>query len=180
MIPQRTADDKAIAGTNFTGAPVHSVRNHADAGGIDENLVRRAARHYLGVAGDDLDPGVAGGLRHRVHDTQQRFSRQSLFQNESTGEVTRQRPAHRQIVDRTAHRQFADVAAGKLDRVNHVAVGGKRQPVALLAQRRQRQTRLIFALRQQRVVKRLQKQPFDQLLHRLPAAAVRQGNLFRQ
>ena len=59
----------------------------------------------------------------------------------------RPRAAHRQIVDRAANRDLADVAAGKLQRRHHETVGGKGQPRAGFLQRGIHQPGLILHAR---------------------------------
>ena len=64
MIPQRAADQQHITGANLLRPPVNVRRDGADAGGVNKQLIRRAARHHFSVAGDD---GDAGFLRGRPH-----------------------------------------------------------------------------------------------------------------
>ncbi len=68
--------------------------------------------------------------------------------------------------------QLADIAAGKEQRVNHVAVGGEGEAVPLGGERRQIEARLILLLRQPGVGEGLHKQVADQLLHCLSPATV--------
>ncbi len=56
MIPQRAADQQHITGANLLRPPVNVRRDGADAGGVNKQLIRRAARHHFSVAGDDGDP----------------------------------------------------------------------------------------------------------------------------
>lgn len=72
----------------------------------------------------------------------------------------------------TADGQLADIAAGKEQRVNHVAVGGEGEAVPLGGERRQIEARLILLLRQPGVGEGLHKQVADQLLHCLSPATV--------
>lgn len=82
------------------------------------------------------------------------------------------RAADRHIVGGTADGQLADIAAGKEQRVNHVAVGGEGEAVPLGGERRQIEARLILLLRQPGVGEGLHKQVADQLLHCLSPATV--------
>ncbi len=106
---------------------------------------------------------------HRV----ERLHWQPFFENESTGEEARNRTADGHIVCRAADRQLANIATGKEERVNHVAVGGERQPVALGRESREVNTRLVLLFGQPGVIKRVHKQLTDQLMHRLSTASVR-------
>ena len=72
--------------------------------------------------------------------------------------------------------ELADIAAGEEQRVNHVTVGGERQPVALRGEGGEVNPRLVFLFGEPGVVEGFHKQPVNQLLHRLSAAAVRHFN----
>ena len=172
MIAKRTADQQHVAGANLLRPPANTGGDHADPGGIDKQLIRRPARHHFGIAGNNGDTGLPGGLRHAVHHRFEGGHLQPLFENKPAGEIARQRAAHRYIVRRTAHRQLADITAGEKQRIDNVAVGGEGEPVALRAKLSEIETRLIFLLRQPGVGESLHKQVADQLLHRLTAATV--------
>ena len=71
---------------------------------------------------------VFGGLLHgRCHTTEQRY-RQTLLQNKPNTEIERLCAAHREIVDGAIDRKCADVAAGKEQWVDDIAIGRERQP----------------------------------------------------
>ncbi len=54
---------------------------------------------------------------------------QPLFENKAAGKIARDGAADRHIVGGTADGKLADIAAGKEQRVNHVAVGGEGEAV---------------------------------------------------
>ena len=101
-------------------------RDHADAGGVDEDSVGLAAIDDFGVAGDERDARGVGGFAHRVHDSRRNRRIGSPFlEDESDGEMQRARAAHGEVVDRAVDGEFADVAAGEKDRADHVGVGAE-------------------------------------------------------
>ena len=54
---------------------------------------------------------------------------QTLFQDEGGGQGQGPGRGGEQVVHRARHRQAADVAAGKEERVHHEGIGGEGQPV---------------------------------------------------
>jgi hypothetical protein len=90
--------------------------------GPDEDSVRFAALRHLGVAGDDLHPGLIGGATHRTRDPSNIGDRQALFQDEG-GRQPQGSGAHdRQVIDRATHRQASDVTPRKEQRRNDVGI----------------------------------------------------------
>ena len=81
--------------------------------GVDENFVGLAAINDLGIARHELHAGVVGGGAHRLHDAPEILHRHSFLQDESDREIKRARAAHREVVNRSVDREFADVTAGK-------------------------------------------------------------------
>jgi hypothetical protein len=61
MVAEMAVHDDGVAGPGVARRDVHTVRHDADAGGVDEQFVRRAAFDDLGVAGDDGDAGSCAG-----------------------------------------------------------------------------------------------------------------------
>ncbi len=57
----------------------------------------------------------------------------ALFENKAAGKIARDGAADRHIVGGTADGKLADIAAGKEQRVNHVAVGGEGEAVPTAA-----------------------------------------------
>ena len=72
----------------------------------------------------------------------------------------------RQVVHRAADGQFADVAAGKENRVDHITVGGESQTVFNI------ENRGVVHLRKQGVVQRADEVLHNQVVGQLAAAAV--------
>ena len=105
------------------------MRDHTDTGGIDKHFVCRTARHHFGVTGHNLNTVGFCGFRHTADQLRENVKRQSFLKDKSAGEVARDRTADRQIIRRTAYRQFADVATGKNNRINHIAVSTERQTI---------------------------------------------------
>jgi hypothetical protein len=68
-------------------------------------------------------PAAPGSVRHGTGDPAQELDSHALLDDHGAGEKQRDRPADGEIVDRAAHRQLADVAARKDQRVDHEAVG---------------------------------------------------------
>ena len=118
--------DDVIAGARLLGPDAQPVGHHADAGGVDEKPVRTALSDDLGVAGDDADAGVGGGLAHRLRDGTEHLELEALLEDEAGRQRQRLRPAHRQVVDGAVDGQITDVAAREEQRVDHVGVGGQR------------------------------------------------------
>ncbi len=172
MIAEGSAQQDAIAGTRPVAGKLDALGNHADAGGVDEHPVAFAALHHLGVAGDDAHPRCPRCARHGLHNALEVGQWKPGFQDEAGGEMQRPGAGHRQIVHRAMHRQRTDVAAGKEQRRNHVAVGGQGDAAG-----RQVQAGLIVALVEPGIAERRREQFLDQLRHGPPAAAVAQLDL---
>ena len=150
--------------------------DNADAGGGQEQFVAGAALYHLGVAGHHQHAGLVRRRRHRSCDPVQQIERQALLDDGGARQVERHRSADGQVVDRAAHRKLADIAARKLQRIDHEGVGGHRQSVAVFRQQRYRHARLVIEWRQQRVVECGDEDLIDQVLHRLATATVAEGD----
>ena len=94
----------------------------SDAGGIDENFIAFTPFHHLRVAGHDLHSGAVGGCFDAHQYVPELGHGQPFLQNKAEGQILRHRSAHRQVVNRAVHGQFADVAAGEKQGRNYVAV----------------------------------------------------------
>ena len=70
------------------------LRHNADAGSVDENLVRLAAIDHLGVAGDKGHARRIGRVAHRLHDPLEIIHRQAFLEDKSDREMERTRAAH--------------------------------------------------------------------------------------
>jgi hypothetical protein len=79
----------------------------------------------FGVAGDEADAGFIARLPHRGDDAFEVGQRQAFFENKRGGEKQRRGAAHGQIIDRSMHGEFADVAAGEEERADDKRIGGE-------------------------------------------------------
>ena len=140
-------------------------------------MVAGALVDDLGVAGDDLDPGIARRARHRLRDPAQQIDRHPLLDDDGAGQIERHSTADGEVVDRAADRELADVAAGKEQRVDDIGVGGEGEPVAARGQSGEIEAGLVLQRRQGRVVEGAHKDVVDQILHRLAAAAMGERHL---
>ena len=77
-------------------------------------------------------PAASASLAHGGEDLRQFVPGEALFENQADAHVERPRPHHGKIVDRAVHRQAADVAAGEEDRIDHIGIGGKGKPLAVV------------------------------------------------
>ena len=86
--------------------------------------------HNLGVARDDGNTGIGGGQCHRFRKRPQRIDLKTLLDDRAAGEVKRNSPANRQIIDGATDGELADVAAWEKQRIDDIGIGGEGQPVA--------------------------------------------------
>ena len=129
-------DDDVVAGACAFGSDVHSVGHQPDAGGVDEEPVRTALSDDLGVPGDDADARLCRGLAHRLGDGAEDLDLQALLDDESRRQSEGLSTAAGEVVDGAVDGEVADVAAGEEQRVDHVGVGGQRDPPAVGLQHR--------------------------------------------
>ena len=94
VVAQKAVDDDLVARSGAVRRDVDARRHHADARGVDEQLVRLAAVHHLGVAGDDGHAGLGRGRRHAGEDAVQGVDGQAFLQDQAAGQVAaaRRRP----------------------------------------------------------------------------------------
>ena len=130
VIAHRPADQQPIAGPDAMHAQIPARRYPPRAAGIDEQAIGRAPRHHLGVAGDNQHSRLPAGRSHGATEALQLCQRQAFLDDEPAAQVVGPGTTDRQIVEGTAHRQPADVAAGEFQRRDHEGVGGERQPLA--------------------------------------------------
>ncbi len=173
MAAQRAGYQQHVARAKPLCAPVNVGGDSPHSGGVDKQLIGRTALDHFGVPGDDSDTRLARGVCHAVHHRRERLHRQTLFEDESAGEVAGNGAADGHVVGRAADGELADIAAGKEQRIDDIAVGGEGQPVALGGEGGEVNARLVFLLAEPGVVKGLHEQPVNQLLHRLSTASVR-------
>ncbi len=172
VVADVAVDQYHVAGSGTVGADVYAVGNDADACRVDEQLVRAAAWHHLGVARDDAHSRRHRCSLHGGHHPAQLGDGQPLLEDHAAGEVERARAAHGQVVDGAGHGELADVAAGEEQRGDNVGVGGHRQPVAVRGKFGKVDARLVFEGGEHRVVEGAHEQVVDQVAHGLAAAAV--------
>ena len=146
--------------------------HHADPARRNEEPVGLAPGHHLGIAGDDAYTGLPGGGGHGLHDPAQDVHRQPLLDDEAGGEVAGLRTHHREVVHRPVDRELSDVAARKDQRAHHIGVGGKREAVSCDGEHRG-----LLLGGEQRIGKRRREETVDQVVGRLAAAPVTQGDL---
>ncbi len=68
VIAEGAAEQDAIAGTRPVAGKLDTLRNHPEAGGVDEHPIALAALYDLGVAGDDAHSRRPRRARHGLHD----------------------------------------------------------------------------------------------------------------
>jgi hypothetical protein len=129
-------------------AEIDPFANDADPSRGEEELVAGAPVDDLGVAGDDLDARLGRRSRHRASDLPQEVDRHAFLHDRRAGKVERPGPANRQIVDRPADGELANVAAGEDQGVDHEGIGGEGEPVALPREIAKIETSLILERRQ--------------------------------
>ncbi len=127
MHANRPAQDHHVARLGPGPGDVNSRRHNTHPGRIDEDPVSTAVINDLGVAGDNRHIRFLCCAGHGSNNLLQLGQRQPFLQDESCGQIERLRPNHRQIVDRAAHSQFANVPARKEDRLHHIAISGHGQ-----------------------------------------------------
>ena len=71
-----------------------------------------------------------------------------------------------------AHRELADIAAGKHQGIDHEGIGGEGEPVAMRGELGEIEARLVFERRERGVVEGGDEHVVDQVLHGLAAAAM--------
>ena len=75
--------------------------------------IAAAALDHLGVAGNDGHARRPRRGRHRLQHPPKIIHRQTFLDDERGAQAQRPGAGHGQIVERAAHRQFADIAAGE-------------------------------------------------------------------
>ena len=108
----------------------------------------------------------------------QRLHRQAFFQDKAGRQEQRLRARHGHIVDRAAHRQLADIAAGEEQRGDDVRVGGDGQRALQPGFGQQVQPGKVVASASARAVQVRAENALDQVLRHSPAAAMAHHDLF--
>ena len=167
VVAQGAAEQDGIAGLGPVAGDVDARGDHPQAGGGDEEAVRLAPLHHLGVAGHHRDAGLVGRPRHAFHHPGQVGQGKAFLQDETRRQVEGAGAGHGHIVDGAMHRQAANVAAGEEEGGDDVAVGAHHQ-----APRRGLEQGLVVALAQQFVVQVALEQFGDELGHGASTAAM--------
>ncbi len=127
VVADGPGDDHHVAGLSVAAGDVQARRDEAHPGRVDKEAVRAAAFHHLGIAGDDLHPGLLGRGRHRSDHPAQGLHLQPFLQDKTGGEVQGRGPHHAQVVHCAADGQAANIAAGEKERLDHVGIGSEGQ-----------------------------------------------------
>ncbi len=167
MIPDAAGQQDRVSGARALCPDLDTVRHHAQSGGRDEHTVALASFNHLGVAGHDRHTGRCRGLGHRDDDAFEVGEREALLEDESRGEKKRSGAAHRDVVQRSVDRERSDIAAGKEQRRDHMAIGRHHQPA-----RHDVETRRIVGLVEDRIAQVTVEYIPDQLGRGAPAAAM--------
>jgi hypothetical protein len=120
VIAERAVDDDDVARLRVHGTKIDTGGDEPDTCGVDEHLVRRAARHDLGVAGDDRDAGRCRRLGHRANDAAKERDVESLLQDHRAAQIQRLRAADRKVVHGPVDGQRPDVTAGEEQRIHDI------------------------------------------------------------
>ena len=106
-----------VAGEQDLHAGFHMVRRDgsarddvADAGRVDEDAVSLTALDDLRVARDDGDAGLISHLAHRMRNLAQVLDEEAFLKDHADRDVARHSARHREVVDRAADGQLADIA----------------------------------------------------------------------
>ena len=123
MVADRPRHQDLVSGPDALRPQFDVVAHEADARGVDVDTVGFAALHDLGVAGCDWNS--RGGCRsaQRRSDPLQIRRSQPFLDDERRRQGKRPRAGHRQVVQGSVHRELADVAARKEERLHHERVG---------------------------------------------------------
>src|ERR1039457_3086710 len=124
VVADCAVNDDLVSWSGVGTVDWNTVFDDTDPGCGDKNLVSLAVGHDLGVAGYNGDPGFVCGPAHVKQDGFQVCPAETLLNDQSDTQVARLSPHHCQVIDGAVHRQTADRAARKKNRVNHERVGG--------------------------------------------------------
>ena len=94
----------------------------ADAGRVDEDAVGLTALDDLRVTRDNRNAGLLGHLAHRVRYPAQVLDEKALLEDHADRDVARYSARHREVVDRAADGQLADIAAVEEQRLHDVRI----------------------------------------------------------
>ena len=128
VVAERAVDDHHVARPRTAAAEISTPARITPMPAVLMNSLSQAPRsHDLGVAGDDRDAAPRAPRAPCDAATRAQHVERAALPRCTTraGQVQRPRAADREIVDRAAHRQLADVAAREEQRVDDVGVGGE-------------------------------------------------------
>ena len=123
MIPQGTGNEQGVALLEICCGNFTIRRAQTDSRRVD--IQSPVAFHYLRITGHNFYAGFPGRGRHRSNNLIQGFRFQPRLQNKRRRQIQRSCPHAGQVVYRTAHRQPADIAAGKKQGLHYKTVRGK-------------------------------------------------------
>ncbi len=172
MIAEVSVDQDGVVGLKQVGGDLLVCGDHADASGADEDLVGGPAWDDLGITGDDLDIGIAGGLAHACEDGAQGVHRETFFEDQAARKIEWAGARDGEIIDCAVDSELSDVATREKQRADHVAIGGKGQAVAVACEVCERKARLVFLDLEVGVVEGLADHVIDQVVHGFSAATV--------
>ena len=109
----------------------HHLLGDADAGGVDDDGIKRAPLEDLGVARDEVRPAFAEGGVHRRDDPLEVGDLEAFGDDHAARERDRPPAHHREVVDGSADGDPPDVPAGEEDRRDYVVVGRKNDVLAV-------------------------------------------------
>jgi hypothetical protein len=124
VLTNRSGDKECVSRLQRRRTRRRARQQFPQPGRIQEQAIQRPARHDLRIPGNDQHAARRRGLLQAVEHLIEHRPRQSLLDQQSQCEPPRPRAIDREIVDRPADRQRADVSAGKHQRRDGVAVGG--------------------------------------------------------
>ena len=127
MTSQIAAHQQLIPHRDRAGFDGAGAFDHAEAAGGDEQPVRLAALHHLGVAGDDGHATGGGRPGHGGDDAAQAGQVEALLQDQGDADAGGTGAGHGQVVGGAGDGQLADVAPGKFQGMDDIAVGGEDQ-----------------------------------------------------
>jgi hypothetical protein len=156
---------------------IYSAGDHTDPRGRHEKLVACALLHDLRVSGDDLHARIGGCSRHGSGDLSKSVDGDAFLDDHCAGKIQRLRAADREIVDRSAHGKFANVAARKEQRIDDERIGRESQLIAMHGERGEIEPGLILEHGWRGSVESRDEHVVDQILHCLAAAAMRERHL---
>ncbi len=113
VVAEGAAEQDGIAGPGPVPRDVDALRHHPQAGGGDEEAVRLAPLHHLGVTRHHRDAGLVGGPGHALHHPGQVGQGEAFLQDEARRQVEGAGAGHGDVIDGAVDGQAAYVATGE-------------------------------------------------------------------